>query len=265
MRKLILLFIIFCISIASCSDSEKLFPTSTVHFEQNNNKFNQKLLTRNNGNDFNLLNSYISDDKLIISVEYTGGSQTHNFNIISDSSSSRFAVEHLNNNENSNYILNENIILDIKKQKIKDTETLKIYNSYKDQDIITSKKNNEVGGIAILFSTDSSKYANITNNKLKSNSFEINNYTVKSLVMNISVSHSGGCRSHKYELVWDGKVNDKTVNLYLMYDSNSDPCEAYLTNTISFDLNKIYSINTPISAINVINGSNKDKFITLQH
>jgi len=55
------------------------------------------------------------------------------------------------------------------------------------------------------------------------------------------VMHSGGCKEHTYELLWNGsfqgsETGDSRAELVLAHDANGDACEALLNRTVSFDL-----------------------------
>ncbi|HEX8439685.1 hypothetical protein [Archangium sp.] len=55
------------------------------------------------------------------------------------------------------------------------------------------------------------------------------------------VMHSGGCKPHTYELLWDGTFQGSAAGgaqaeLVLAHDANEDRCEALLNRTASFDL-----------------------------
>jgi hypothetical protein len=55
------------------------------------------------------------------------------------------------------------------------------------------------------------------------------------------VMHSGGCKQHAYELLWNGgfqksAAGEAQVELVLAHDANGDSCEALLNRTASFDL-----------------------------
>ncbi len=55
------------------------------------------------------------------------------------------------------------------------------------------------------------------------------------------VMHSGGCKPHTYELLWNGTfqksaAGEAQVELVLAHDANGDSCEALLNRTASFDL-----------------------------
>ncbi|HZI07864.1 MAG TPA: hypothetical protein VEZ71_27850 [Archangium sp.] len=55
------------------------------------------------------------------------------------------------------------------------------------------------------------------------------------------VMHSGGCKQHTYELLWNGTfqksaAGEAQAELVLAHDANGDSCEALLNRTASFDL-----------------------------
>ncbi|HYO70382.1 MAG TPA: hypothetical protein VEU33_30315 [Archangium sp.] len=57
----------------------------------------------------------------------------------------------------------------------------------------------------------------------------------------VRVMHSGGCKPHTYELLWNGgfqksAAGDARAELVLAHDANGDSCEALLNRTASFDL-----------------------------
>lgn len=60
-------------------------------------------------------------------------------------------------------------------------------------------------------------------------------------VMDVSVTHGGGCKVHTYTLFWDGEFQagvDGTpvANLVLVHDGNQDHCKAMVMATPRFDL-----------------------------
>lgn len=58
----------------------------------------------------------------------------------------------------------------------------------------------------------------------------------------ITVTYGGGCRSHKFQLNWDGailKSNPPQVVLELSHNNNGDTCMALLSETLQFDLSTL--------------------------
>ena len=69
----------------------------------------------------------------------------------------------------------------------------------------------------------------------------INDVTLNENCLEVSFSYSGGCQDHQIDLVWQGEgssVFNPWITLRVKHD-NMDLCEAYITETRSFDLNSI--------------------------
>jgi hypothetical protein len=63
-------------------------------------------------------------------------------------------------------------------------------------------------------------------------------------VLDVSVSHGGGCKEHTYALAWDGTFGQGTdgtpvANLVLVHDAHEDRCKAMKYATPRFDLSPI--------------------------
>lgn len=57
--------------------------------------------------------------------------------------------------------------------------------------------------------------------------------------LEITVSYSGGCEEHEFQLCWDGAFMESDpvqARLTLGHDAHGDACEAYLTETLIFGL-----------------------------
>ena len=65
----------------------------------------------------------------------------------------------------------------------------------------------------------------------------------------VTLSYSGGCETHSWELCWDGSIAESypmQVWLELGHDSANDYCEAYITETLRFDVSSIGTTPTVI-------------------
>jgi hypothetical protein len=74
-------------------------------------------------------------------------------------------------------------------------------------------------------------------NGMGDNPLSIINNTLK-----VKVGYSGGCKEHEFKLMWEGMFLESTpvqVELYLIHDSKGDKCEAYIQETLEFDLNPL--------------------------
>lgn len=77
---------------------------------------------------------------------------------------------------------------------------------------------------------------------LKKDALAVNSAVIENNELVMSVSYSGGCATHLIDLyAYTGilKSNPPQMNLVLSHNANNDMCEAYITKTIRFDLNKI--------------------------
>lgn len=71
----------------------------------------------------------------------------------------------------------------------------------------------------------------------------INSATIEDDCLFISITHSGGCEEHNYELVelplFCATPPIPPTMLQLRHDANNDFCEALITTTVSFDLSSL--------------------------
>ncbi len=74
---------------------------------------------------------------------------------------------------------------------------------------------------------------------IRKDRFDFVDARLEGLVLNITVSVSGGCEKHDFELVTAGALLlsiPPGANLYLVHEDNDDPCDAIVQETISFDI-----------------------------
>ena len=77
---------------------------------------------------------------------------------------------------------------------------------------------------------------------LQSDPFALNSASVTGNVLTISVSYSGGCRSHEFVLTAAESFQESSpvqLPMVLTHEDNDDPCEAYPTEQRRFDLTPI--------------------------
>lgn len=70
----------------------------------------------------------------------------------------------------------------------------------------------------------------------------INNVSIKGDIMTFSVTHSGGCKDHTYELLFTGayaKSLPVQAKFYLKHNSNGDFCKQLVQKEIMFDISEI--------------------------
>ncbi|MBL6875881.1 MAG: hypothetical protein ISR01_03725 [Chitinophagales bacterium] len=76
--------------------------------------------------------------------------------------------------------------------------------------------------------------------------FVIKDLTILEKKVEIKVQYGGGCvKPHVFELYTDG-VLDKTGNMdfYLLHKTHSDYCKALIMETLVFDLNPLYDLQS---------------------
>ncbi|MEN8125868.1 MAG: hypothetical protein ABFR32_12155 [Bacteroidota bacterium] len=84
-------------------------------------------------------------------------------------------------------------------------------------------------------------------NNRKNNISEGDAFTIKESKregdnLQITLTYSGGCKKHAFEIIWDGIVYTDSpckINLLLIHKGNFDNCEALITETINIDLKKL--------------------------
>jgi hypothetical protein len=77
---------------------------------------------------------------------------------------------------------------------------------------------------------------------LKGDPLQINSITINEDTLTISVSYSGGCEQHNFDL-FAAKAIMKSLpvqaQLILAHDANGDNCEAWITQTLDFNLSPL--------------------------
>ena len=74
----------------------------------------------------------------------------------------------------------------------------------------------------------------------------------------ITVSYSGGCKQHSFEIVWSEELTETeppSTSLIIMHNANGDNCEAYITRTLMFSIGDLSeSVSFDTLCVNIING-----------
>ncbi|OYT28155.1 hypothetical protein B6U98_05505 [Thermoplasmatales archaeon ex4572_165] len=76
----------------------------------------------------------------------------------------------------------------------------------------------------------------------KRDMFEFNNVILYKDSLEITVSYSGGCEDHVFELISKEAFMESDpvqIDLVLSHDANDDLCEAYITETLVFNISKL--------------------------
>lgn len=73
----------------------------------------------------------------------------------------------------------------------------------------------------------------------KGDEFKVSQAVIEADQLKIDVTYSGGCERHNFDLYWDGSYQEsfpQQVQMVLVHDANSDPCERSIQETLIFDL-----------------------------
>jgi hypothetical protein len=68
---------------------------------------------------------------------------------------------------------------------------------------------------------------------------DLANAAITGDTLTIEASYGGGCETHEFQICWDQLFLESEpvqVGLEVWHDANGDSCEAYLSETLSFDL-----------------------------
>lgn len=105
--------------------------------------------------------------------------------------------------------------------------------------------------------------ADIASKTIASDAMEINSANMKDGKLNISVYYSGGAKDHSFEIIWSGSIENNTVELYLVHDSNDDFAEAWLNEKLVVNVNEISGDITQDTKIKIINMNDKSNVVTI--
>lgn len=73
--------------------------------------------------------------------------------------------------------------------------------------------------------------------------YVINQVSFQDKLLNLNISHSGGCEQHHYDLYVDPMICGTPPIFYsirMIHQANDDPCEAWITKDLCFDLDLLY-------------------------
>ncbi|MCD6597579.1 MAG: hypothetical protein J7L04_07830 [Bacteroidales bacterium] len=101
--------------------------------------------------------------------------------------------------------------------------------------------------------------------KLPDDPFAVDSVQIVDDCLKLSVSYSGGCKSHIFQLTilpTMGPLN----TLSLCHEANNDLCEAWITEKITFDLRELQSLGThSVTFVLMLNFEGSDFSTTLQY
>ncbi len=99
----------------------------------------------------------------------------------------------------------------------------------------TSNSNNQKGIPVIIDS-----YFSVDNKNMRMN---ILNIQLNKDVLTMEINYSGGCQEHNFNLYSNGKIENNTMQLFLVDMQNEDFCKMLLTDTLKFNLSNLKTIS----------------------
>ena len=104
----------------------------------------------------------------------------------------------------------------------------------------------------------------------ESDPFKIKSLSHDSTVLIIEVAYGGGCEDHSFELIWPEVITmiyPPRFTVLLNHNAHNDLCEAYLSQTLYFDISVedigISPEDMEVIDLTIINGSNGDESFKL--
>ncbi len=108
-----------------------------------------------------------------------------------------------------------------------------------------------------IFACKSNKYSSNSNNQkgipvIIDSSFSVDNKNMRMNILNIQlnkdvltleINYSGGCKEHNFNLYSNGKIENNTLQLFLVDMQNEDFCKMLLTDTLYFNLSNLKTIS----------------------
>ena len=102
----------------------------------------------------------------------------------------------------------------------------------------------------------------------ESNPFALESVRAEGTIVTAVVRYGGGCEEHQFSVYWDGTATKSippqiVVNVY--HDDRGDTCEAYPTDTVSFDAQELLGNlwNLDEEAVLIIRNANNGETISV--
>jgi len=127
--------------------------------------------------------------------------------------------------------------------------------------IACDKNENVLLSDNVKYTNSKITYSTYVEGNTESDPYFLNNSQRNESILYVDVSYSGGCENHEFEVVWDGLIyetNPPQANILISHNANGDACEAFLSDTLTIDLNQVFgeSYSDDLKLI-IINGSEK--------
>jgi hypothetical protein len=120
---------------------------------------------------------------------------------------------------------------------------------------------NNPGVSEIIVTGNLSAYSDAASNRSTGTGdpFELKDVMITTDSVKITVSYSGGCKKHKFEIIWNETLSNTTppqTRFIILHDANGDMCEAYITETLGFPINDLTSaVSFDTLYVDILNGA----------
>lgn len=99
----------------------------------------------------------------------------------------------------------------------------------------------EAGPSEIILTKSASAYSDAIsgNSAYRSDPFDLHSVTITGNIVAVTVSYSGGCMKHSFEIIWNEAFTDTSpsrTDFVIIHNANGDMCEAYIADTLTFEV-----------------------------
>ncbi|HLP73086.1 MAG TPA: hypothetical protein VK155_09305 [Bacteroidales bacterium] len=118
----------------------------------------------------------------------------------------------------------------------------------------------------LTLTRSSTEYSKALKNGTNGDPFTLRDFIVKDDSAYLTVSYGGGCKEHKFEVIWSEKyhkTDPPETGIIVVHDSNGDNCKSLITETFAFNIAELtgpVAYNTVL--INVLNGASLSDSLT---
>jgi hypothetical protein len=92
-----------------------------------------------------------------------------------------------------------------------------------------------------------------------SDPFVLHGIEIEGNKIKITVSYSGGCKTHVFTVILSDSINPENpaLDMVILHDANDDNCEAYITETIEIEIDSLSELISEAlpGSVNAYNGS----------
>ncbi len=116
------------------------------------------------------------------------------------------------------------------------------------------------------FTNEATLFTEIITGEVNGDAYTIYSVGRSATSLEVKVGYSGGCVDHDFKLVWNDTYDNlrerKVTSLALVHNANGDVCEAYITETFTFNFKEVFNDEAAASSHDLLfyHGFNKDEY-----